>query len=175
LVNRTDYFLYLPLLPEVATAVVDPRRVTVSIPGTLPRVRLALGEVTAVAPDKDRLSYTDPEGKSHELRYDRLILAAGSVNKLLPIPGVAEHAHGFRGVAEALYLRDHVIRQVELAAASDDPDEQAARCTFVVVGAGYSGTEVAAQGALFTRAIARRRRELAGQKMRWFLQLESDR
>jgi NADH dehydrogenase len=56
----------------------------------------------------------DPEGKSHELRYDRLILAAGSVNKLLPIPGVAEHAHCFRGVAEALYLRDHVIRQVEL-------------------------------------------------------------
>jgi NADH:ubiquinone reductase (H+-translocating) len=169
LVNRTDYFLYLPLLPEVAAAVVDPRRVTVSIPGTLPGVRLALGEVTAVAPDKDRLSYTDPEGQSHELRYDRLILAAGSVNKLLPIPGVAEHAHGFRGVAEALYLRDHVIRQVELAAASDDPDERAARCTFVVVGAGYTGTEVAAQGPLFTRAIARRHRELAGQNMRWLL------
>ena len=125
--------------------------------------------MTAVAPDKDRLSYTDPEGKSHELRYDRLILATGSVNKLLPIPGVAEHAHGFRGVAEALYLRDHVIRQVELAAASDDPDERAARCTFVVVGAGYTGTEVAAQGPLFTRAIARRHRELAGQKMRWLL------
>lgn len=54
--NRTDYFLYLPLLPEVAAAVVDPRRVTVSIPGMLSGVRLALGEVTAVAPDKNRLS-----------------------------------------------------------------------------------------------------------------------
>ncbi|PZG07987.1 NAD(P)/FAD-dependent oxidoreductase [Nonomuraea aridisoli] len=169
LVNRTDYFLYLPLLPEVAAAVIDPRRVTVSIPGTLRGVRFVLGEVTTIAPDEQRLSYTDAEGKPHELGYDRLILAAGSVNKLLPIPGVAEHAHGFRGVAEALYLRDHVIRQLELAAASDDPKERDARCTFVVVGAGYTGTEVAAQGPLLTRAIARRRRELAGQKMRWLL------
>ncbi|MEV0069930.1 MULTISPECIES: NAD(P)/FAD-dependent oxidoreductase [unclassified Amycolatopsis] len=169
IVNETDYFRYLPLLPEVAAAVVDPRRVTVSLPAALPDVRLALGTVTAIAPEKDRLSYTDPEGAVHELRYDRLIIAGGSVTKLLPIPGVAEHAHGFRGVAEALYLRDHVIRQVELAAASDSPEERDARCTFVVVGAGYTGTEVAAQGPLFTKAIQRRHRELEGQRTRWLL------
>jgi len=169
LVNRTDYFLYLPLLPEVAAAVVDPRRVTVSLPAALPRVRLALGEVDGVSLDDRTVTYTDPEGAAHSLTYDRLVLAAGSVTKLLPIPGVAEHAHGFRGVAEALYLRDHVIRQVELAAATDDPKERDARCTFVVVGAGYTGTEVAAQGPLFTRAIAKRHRELDGQRMRWIL------
>jgi len=169
LVNRTDYFLYLPLLPEVAAAVVDPRRVTVSLPAALPRVRLALGEVDGVSLDDRTVTYTDPEGAAHSLTYDRLVLAAGSVTKLLPIPGVAEHAHGFRGVAEALYLRDHVIRQVELAAGTDDPKERDARCTFVVVGAGYTGTEVAAQGPLFTRAIAKRHRELDGQRMRWIL------
>jgi NADH dehydrogenase len=169
LVNKTDYFLYLPLLPEVAAAVVDPRSVTVSLPAALPRVRLALGAVDSVSLDDRTVSYTDPEGASRDLRYDRLVLAAGSVNKLLPIPGVGEHAHGFRGVAEALYLRDHVIRQVELAAASDDPKERDARCTFVVVGAGYTGTEVAAQGPLFTKAIAKRHRELRDQKMRWIL------
>src|ERR1700753_2887250 len=128
LVNRTDYFLYLPLLPEVAAAVIDPRRVTVSLPAALPGVRLALGDVTSVSLEDHKVSYVDPEGGSHALEYDRLILAAGSVNKLLPIPGVAEHAHGFRGVAEALYLRDHVIRQVDLAATSDDPAERDARC-----------------------------------------------
>ncbi len=169
LVNRTDYFLYLPLLPEVAAAVIDPRRVTVSLPAALPRVRLALGEVTSVSLEDRTVSYTDPEGEAHDLSYDRVVLASGSVNKLLPIPGVAEHAHGFRGVAEALYLRDHVIRQVELAAASDDQEERDARCTFVVVGAGYTGTEVAAQGPLFTRAIAKRHKELRDQPMRWIL------
>lgn len=169
LVNRTDYFLYLPLLPEVAAAVVDPRRVTVSLPAALPGVRLVQGDVTAVSLGERTVAYTDPESGEHELAYDRLVLAAGSVNKLLPIPGVAEHAHGFRGVAEALYLRDHVIRQVELAAATDDPAERDARCTFVVVGAGYTGTEVAAQGPLFTEAIRRHHHELRGQRMRWLL------
>jgi NADH dehydrogenase len=169
LVNPTDYFLYLPLLPEVAAAVIDPRRVTVSLPAALPGVRLALGSVCRIDLDGRVVTYTDPEGRDHELGYDRLVLAAGSVNKLLPIPGVAEHAHGFRGVPEALYLRDHIIRQIELAAATDDPAERDARCTFVVVGAGYTGTEVAAQGPLFTKAIAERHPELRDQKIRWLL------
>jgi len=169
LVNPTDYFLYLPLLPEVAAAVVDPRRVTVSLPAALPGVRLALGTVHTVDLESRKVAYTDPEGDERSLDYDRLVLAAGSVNKLLPIPGVAEHAHGFRGVPEALYLRDHVIRQIELAANADDQAERDARCTFVVVGAGYTGTEVAAQGPLFTEAVAARHPELREQKIRWLL------
>jgi NADH dehydrogenase len=168
-VNRTDYFLYLPLLPEVAAAVVDPRRVTISLRARLPRVRLALGDVREVSFDQQSITYVDPEGCSRVLGYDRLVLAAGSVNKLLPIPGVAEHAHGFRGVAEALYLRDHVIRQIELAAATDDRAERDARCTFVVVGAGYTGTEVAAQGPLLTNAVVKRYHELRDQPIRWLL------
>ncbi|HKN97738.1 MAG TPA: NAD(P)/FAD-dependent oxidoreductase [Pseudonocardiaceae bacterium] len=169
LVNRTDYFLYLPLLPEVAAAVIDPRRVTVSLPATLPGIKLALGDVTDVSLDTRTITYTDPEGSRRELGYDRLVLAVGSVNKLLPIPGVAEHAHGFRGVAEALYLRDHVIRQVELAARAETAAERDARCTFVVVGAGYTGTEVAAQGPTLTDTVRRRLRELDGQRCRWLL------
>lgn len=169
LVNPTDYFLYLPLLPEVAAAVVDPRRVTVSLPATLPGVRLALGTAHTIDLNARKVSYTDPEGTERSLDYDRLVLAAGSVNKLLPIPGVTEHAHGFRSVPEALYLRDHIIRQIELAAATEDQAEREARCTFVVVGAGYTGTEVAAQGPLFTDALTARRPELKGQKVRWLL------
>jgi NADH:ubiquinone reductase (H+-translocating) len=169
LVNPTDYFLYLPLLPEVAAAVVDPRRVTVSLPAALPGVRLALGTVHTVDLDSRKVTYTDPEGGERALDYDRLVLAAGSVNKLLPIPGVTEHAHGFRSVPEALYLRDHVIRQIELAANADDQAERDARCTFVVVGAGYTGTEVAAQGPLFTKAVAARHPELRDQEIRWLL------
>jgi NADH dehydrogenase len=167
--NPTDYFLYLPLLPEVAAGILDPRRVTVSIPETLPGVRLVLGVATGVDFDTRHVTYTDPEDQEHRIGYDRLVLAAGSVNKLLPIPGVPEYAHGFRGVPEALYLRDHITRQIELAAAAEDPAERDARCTFVVVGAGYTGTEVAAQGPAFTDALAARHPELAGQKIRWLL------
>lgn len=169
LINPMNYSLYLPLLPEVAAGILDPRRVSISLPETLPRVKLILGEVDRIDLDGQRVSWVDREDRRGELGYDRLVLAAGSVNKLLPIPGVAEHAHGFRGVPEALYLRDHITRQVELAAGSDDAAEREARCTFVVVGAGYTGTELAAQGPLLTAALARRHPSLADQPMRWLL------
>ncbi len=171
LLTPTDHFLYLPLLPQVAAGVLEPRRVTVSLPGTLPQVRLVLGEADADGIDLGArtVRYTNPEGESGTLGYDRLVLAVGSVNKLLPIPGVAENAHGFRGLPEALYLRDHVTRQVELAAAVDDPKSRAARCTFVVVGAGYTGTEVAAHGQLFTDALVRKRPLRDGMRPRWLL------
>ncbi|SNX65010.1 NADH dehydrogenase FAD-containing subunit [Streptomyces sp. TLI_55] len=169
LLNPTDYFLYLPLLPQVAAGILEPRRVTVSLSGTLPGVRLALGEADGIDLDGRTVHYTDPEGETGTLPYDRLVISVGSVNKLLPIPGVAEHAHGFRGLPEALYLRDHVTRQMELAAAADDPKSCSARCTFVVVGAGYTGTEVAAHGQLYTDAQVRRQPLREGVRPRWML------
>ncbi len=169
LLNPTDYFLYLPLLPQVAAGILEPRRVTISLSGTLPHVKLVLGESDHIDLDARQVHYTGPEGENGTLSYDRLVLAAGSVNKLLPIPGVAEHAHGFRGLPEALYLRDHVTRQVELAASTDDAKSCAARCTFVVVGAGYTGTEVAAHGQLFTDAQVDRHPMRTGMRPRWIL------
>jgi NADH dehydrogenase len=168
-VSTTDYFLYVPLLPQVATGVLDPRRVAVSLTEQLPGVRLIPAKADRLDLAERRVGYRDLEGNRGEVSYDRLVLAIGSVNKLLPIPGVGEHAHGFRGLPEALYLRDHMIRQIELAAATDDPAERAARCTFVVVGAGYTGTEVAAQGQLFTNQLAARQPRLRGVPTRWMV------
>ncbi|GAB2584604.1 hypothetical protein Aab01nite_53960 [Paractinoplanes abujensis] len=167
--NPTDYFLYLPLLPEVAGGVLEPRQVTVPLADSLRGVRVVLGEATGVDPARRRVRYRDPEGRAAELAYDRLLLTVGSVNKLLPIPGVADNAHGFRGLPEALYLRDHLIRQIEMAATADDVAERQARCTFVVVGAGYTGTEVTAQGQLLTAQVAARHPTLAGVHPRWLL------
>ena len=169
LLNPMDYFLYTPLLPEVAASILDPRRVAVSIAATLPDVRLVLGFADSVELSDRRVTYVDVEGRRGELGFDRLLLTTGSINKLLPIPGVAQHAHGFRSLAEALYLRDHLIRQIELADSTDDRDERAARLTFVVVGAGYTGTEVTAQGALMTRALIAKHPRLAGHTGRWIL------
>ena len=169
IINPTDYFLYLPLLPEVAAGILDPRRIAVPLPTALRGVELVLGEVDGIDVDARTVAYADPEGRRGELTYDRLVMAAGSVNKLLPVPGVNEHAHGFRGLPEALYLRDHITRQIELAATATDPAEREARCTFVVVGAGYTGTEVAAQGPTFTASLARSLPQLRDQRIRWVL------
>jgi NADH dehydrogenase len=175
LLNPNDYFLYMPLLPEVATGVLEPRRAAVSLIATLPDVRLALGQADGVDLPGRQVGYTDPEGAAHTLGYDRLVLAMGSVNKLLPIPGVTRYAHGFRGIPEALYLRDHLIGQIELAAATDDARQRAARCSFVVVGAGYTGTEVAAHGTLFTAELAAQYPPLKGLNPQWTLVEIADR
>src|SRR5690242_8068457 len=90
MINPTDYFLYLPLLPEVAVGLLEPRRVTVSVPETLPGVRLILGKVDEIDLDGRQVRWLDADKRHGKIGYDRLVIAAGSVNKLLPIPGVAE-------------------------------------------------------------------------------------
>jgi NADH dehydrogenase len=170
-INSTDYFLYLPLMPQVTGGLVEPAHIRVSLLDRLRKIRFVLGTVNHLDPSPNAkvVSWAGPEGSAGQVRYDRLILTAGSVNKLLPIPGVADYAVGFRTIAEAAYLRDHIIRQLELAAVATDPAERAARCTFVVVGAGYTGTEVTAHGQLMTSRVARRLPGLAGQEIRWML------
>jgi NADH dehydrogenase len=167
--NPTDYFLYLPLLPKVATGLLEPRRICVGLSGALPGTRLVLGDARSIDLNGRRVTYVDPEGSWSELRFDRLVVSVGSVNKLLPIPGVAEHAHGFRGIPEALYLRDHIVKQIEMADNEPDPARRVARCTFVVVGAGYTGTEVAAHGQLFTDELATHHPRLARERPQWML------
>ena len=168
-INSTDYFLYLPLMPEVTGGLVEPEHIRASLSRRLRKMRFVLGTVNHVDPVKKVVSWAGPEGAAGQVGYDRLILTAGSVNKLLPIPGITDYAHGFRTIAEALYLRDHIIRQLELAAVAADPEERRARCTFVVVGAGYTGTEVTANGQLMTTQLAKTMPGLAGQEIRWML------
>ena len=177
LINPSDYFLYLPLLPEVAAGILEPRRVCVPLATLGPNVRLLLGTVDGVDTEQRLVNFTDPDGHRASVSYDRLLLTVGSVNKLVPIPGVAEHAYPFRSIGEALQLRDHIVEEVELAqtgthvvtgedqGAVPSPD---ARRTFVVVGAGYTGTEVAAQGQLLSRSVARQRPH-DGKPVRWLL------
>jgi NADH:ubiquinone reductase (H+-translocating) len=168
-INSTDYFLYLPLMPQVTGGLIEPRHICVSLPRRLRKMRFVLGTVTHVDAQKKVVSWAGPEGAAGQAGYDRLILTAGSVNKLLPIPGIADYAHGFRTITEAIYLGDQIIRQLELAAVATDPEERRARTTFVVVGAGYTGTEVTAHGQLLTARLAKVLPGLAGQQIRWML------
>jgi NADH dehydrogenase len=145
LVNVENYMLYTPLLPEAAAGTIEPRHVVVPLRQALRRTRLKVGTVTAVDLDHRTATYVSAAGTERTLGWDRLVIALGSVSRMFPIPGLAEHAHGFKTLAEAIYLRNRVLEQLELADATDDADERAARLTFVVVGAGYAGTELVAE------------------------------
>jgi NADH:ubiquinone reductase (H+-translocating) len=144
-ISPVDYMLYTPLLPDVAGGLVDARFVTVPLANTLKGVHAVRGRVDAVDFVQQTLTYCDPEERSHSLSWDRLVLTPGSVTRLFDVPGLATHARGLKTTAEALYLRDHFVEQLELANIEDDPKVAAARRTVVVVGASYSGTELVVQ------------------------------
>lgn len=87
-INSTDYFLYLPLMPQVAGGLLEPRHIRVALARRLRTAQFVLGMVNHVDPHQKVVSWLGPEGSSGQVGYDRLILTAGSVNKLLPIPGM---------------------------------------------------------------------------------------
>jgi NADH dehydrogenase len=169
LASPTDYLLYSPLLPEVATGAIDPRHIAVPLHGVLKRTRIILGDTAGVDLDARTCAVRPPNAPERVLGWDRLVLAPGGVTRSFPIPGLAERARGLKSLGEAMYLRDHVLQQLELADASDDPDERRARCTFVVVGAGYVGTEFTAQMQHFTRKALGKYPSLQPGDLRWML------
>ena len=156
IISPVDYMLYTPLLPDVAGGLVDARFVTIPLANTLRGVRTVRGRVDSVDFDERTVTFTDPERRSRSLSWDRLVLTPGSVTRLFDIPGLAEYARGLKSTAEAVYLRDHVLEQLELANIDDDVDRIRARRTIVVVGASYSGTELVAQLRALADAAAER-------------------
>ncbi|MDY6872312.1 MAG: NAD(P)/FAD-dependent oxidoreductase [Actinomycetota bacterium] len=157
IISPVDYMLYTPLLPDVAGGLVDARFVTIPLANSLRGVRAVRGRVDDVDFDQRTVTFADPEERVRSMPWDRLVLAPGSVTRLFDVPGLAVHARGLKSTAEALYLRDHVLEQLELANIDEDPTQAAARRTVVVVGASYSGTELAVQ----LRALA----DAAAQQM----------
>jgi NADH:ubiquinone reductase (H+-translocating) len=104
-----------------------------------------------------------------EIEYDQLVLALGSVPRILPIPGLAEHALGFKDLPDAIHLRNHVLRELEAAQAEVEDEARRPHLTFVFVGAGYAGVEALAELAdLFDDAL-RFYPALRGVPRRWVL------
>ena len=122
IISPVDYMLYTPLLPDVAGGVVDARFVAIPLAGTLKGVRAIRGRVDHVGLEDHRLQFTDLEHRTRELSWDRLVLTPGSVTRLFDIPGLAKYARGLKSTAEALYLRDHVLEQLELSCLEEDAE-----------------------------------------------------
>jgi NADH:ubiquinone reductase (H+-translocating) len=145
LVNDVNFLLYTPFLPEAAAGTLEPRHVVTPLRDILSRTYLRLGAITAHDPAARTVTLHTHEGEAEELRYDQLVLALGSVSRLLPVPGLAENAIGFKSLADAIWLRNHVIETLEQANATDDPARREELLTYVFVGGGYAGLEALAE------------------------------
>ncbi len=170
LVTPSSYQLYLPLLPQVAAGILTPQSVAVSLRrSSRHRTRIIPGGGIGV----------DPKAKICVIRkitdeivyepYDYIVLSPGSITRTFDIPGLLDHARGMKTLAEAAYIRDHVIAQLDLADASQDEAERTSRLQFVVVGGGYAGTETAACLQRLTVNAVKRYPRLDPRLIRWHL------
>ena len=160
LVNRENYFVFQPLLTEVLSGSVGTTHVVVPLRRMLRGVNVEVAVVEAV--DLDRRSVrirARRTGDRLELRYHHLVLALGSVTDFGTIPGMAEHAVGLRTLGDAIYLRNRALGMLEEADLEPDDGRRRELTTFVVVGGGATGVEVATELYRLVSAAARAFRE----------------
>ncbi|MGZ4619348.1 MAG: NAD(P)/FAD-dependent oxidoreductase [Frankiaceae bacterium] len=169
-VDPQPHMTYQPFLPEAAAGSVEPRHVVVPLRRTLRRCRVITGTVTGLC-HADRIARIAPvEGDPFDLAYDVLVMAAGSVARTLPIPGLAEHGIGFKTIGEAIHLRNHVLARLDAASSTDDPAVRQRALTFTFVGGGYAGIEALAELEDMARyAIEHYHPRLSPADMRWVL------
>lgn len=145
LVSPDNFMLYQPLLPEMASGMLEPRHVVVPLRQALRRTQVVTGSLVGMEPDRKVATIRPLEGPEGQVSYDHAILGLGAISKVLPIPGVAEHAVGFKSIEEALYLRNHVLSRLDVAASTTHEQTRRAALTFVFVGGGYTGVEAMAE------------------------------
>ncbi len=169
LVNDVNFMLYTPLLPGAAGGALEPRHVVVPLREELSRTELRLGSVVSGDPAARTLTVENLDGSRSDLPYDELVVAVGSVSRSLPIPGLVEHAIGFKALPEAIELRNRLLRSLEAAESLDDPVDRAAWLSFVFVGAGYAGLEGLAELQDFASDVIELYPKCRTQGMRWLL------
>src|SRR5688572_31205330 len=169
-VDPQPHMTYQPFLPEAAAGSVEPRHVVVPLRRTLNRCRVITGAVTGLTHAERRARISPSEGPPFTVSYDVLVMAAGSVARTLPIPGLAEHGVGFKNVGEAIFLRNHVLARLDAASSTDDPQVRTRALTFTFVGGGYAGIEAFAELEDMARyAITHYYPRLSPADMRWVL------
>ncbi|CAA9502906.1 MAG: NADH dehydrogenase [uncultured Solirubrobacteraceae bacterium] len=142
LVTEDNFMLYTPLLPGAAAGTLEPRHVVVPLREELDSsIHLRLAKITGATPHRNVIHVRSLDGTQEELRYDQLIVALGSVSRTLPIPGLAEHGKALKSLPEAIALRNHVVRTLEIAETLEDGDARREYLTYIFVGAGYAGLE----------------------------------
>jgi NADH:ubiquinone reductase (H+-translocating) len=141
LVTDVNFLLYTPLLPGAAAGSLEPRHVVVPLREELDWTDIRLGRVTGADPDRNEVHIDTVDGREETLRYDQLILTPGSVSRVLPVPGLEEHALGFKTLADAIALRNRMLLNMEIAESLPDEESRRQYLTVVFVGAGYAGLE----------------------------------
>ena len=145
IVSPENFMLYTPLLPEAASGTLEPRHVVVPLRAMAPARRAAARPRRRARRRAHGRVRVEAGEQVFWIGYENLVIALGAVARTLPIPGLAEHALGFKDLPDAIALRNHVLRRLEAAVAAPNEAHRRRELSFVFVGAGYAGVEALAE------------------------------
>jgi NADH dehydrogenase len=168
IVSPENFMLYTPLLPEAASGTLEPRHVVVPLRAMARHAELLLGRASGLDAERRRVR-VEADEQLFWVGYENLVVALGAVARTLPIPGLAEHALGFKDLPDAIQLRNHVLRRLEAAAAAPSEAHRRRELSFVFVGAGYAGVEALAELSDLVRDALRYYPSIRREPQRWVL------
>lgn len=168
-VDPQPHMTYQPFLPEAAAGSIDPRSVVVPLRPVLRRCHVVTARVTSIEHARKMVTVEAIDGHIEKIGYDVLVVALGSVARLLPIPGLAEHGISFKTIGEAIFLRNQVLSRMDLAASTLDPQLRKRLLTFTFVGGGFAGIESLAELEDMARHATRYYENIEPEDMRWVL------
>jgi NADH dehydrogenase len=172
LVDRDNYFLMTPLLFEAGSGIIEPRHAVTPIRSLLTKARFVEADIQNIDLDAKTVhARHSPADKFYDLPYDHLVLALGGVTNTKLIPG-SEHAFTFKNLADAIFLRNHIIDLFEQADVEIDPARKQRLLTFVLIGAGLVGVELTGELTEFTKNLTRTYRNINASELKFHL-LES--
>ncbi|XRQ11723.1 NAD(P)/FAD-dependent oxidoreductase [Actinomadura welshii] len=180
-IDPQSYMTYQPFLPEAAAGNLEPRHVVASLRKVLKRCNILNGSVTRIDHASRRVTVRPAGTKTagvpeREIGYDMLVVALGSISRTLPIPGLAECGIGFKTVEEAIFLRNHVLHQLDIAASNaGDAETRRRALTFVFVGGGFAGVEAMAELEDMSRDACKWYPSIDPEELRWLMVEATDR
>ncbi|MGH8070477.1 MAG: NAD(P)/FAD-dependent oxidoreductase [Candidatus Entotheonellia bacterium] len=156
LVNRENFFLFTPMLHEVAASDLDLTHIVNPVRKLLKRVQFFDGDVDDIdLPGRRVIVSHGAEHHSHEVEYDHLVIALGAITNFFNLPGLQERALTMKSLGDAIYLRNKLISHLEEADFECCAPERQALLTFVVAGGGFAGVETIASLNDFVREALR--------------------
>src|SRR6266571_3900199 len=137
--------VFHPLLADVAGASINADAAAAPLRQMLPGVECRTERVQRIDLSSSEIEFDDGNGALTRLHYDHVVIACGAESNLGIIPGMTDHAFAFKVMRDAIELRQQIVRQMESAEAATDPNLRRWHLSFIIVGAGFSGVEVAGE------------------------------
>lgn len=166
LFNKENHMVFHPLLAEVASAAIKTKDVAAPLRLLLTDVNCRSEEVLNVDLDDNFIEYEGFDGTRRRMHYDQLVISCGNSANLAMIQGMDEHAFALKTVGDALLIQSHIIDQLEKAEVCDDPEKKQWLLSFIVVGGGFSGVEVAGEINDLVRSICKYYENICNEDLR---------